>query len=290
MEAFESKDNKENIDLSIPHMSRNDIINIIGMRPKNIDIYRRAFVHKSLQKHIKTNSDTYLVNNIQEYMKESFERLEFVGDSTLNLVVAKMLYQKFPDKDEGFLTRLRTKIVRGTNCSNLAKKLDLGKWILTGNKIGSSNNFINDRLLEDVFESLIGAIELDLGHDSAEEFILNLLEKHLDITKLSCIDDNYKDILMRYTQINGYELPIYESKEVQGPPHCRIFTMTVSLCKGPEKFLYGTGQGPTKKEAEQNACKDAICFNRLENCNIHTCKSHKIHLDYIENLMNRDNV
>jgi ribonuclease-3 len=266
------------------------------MRPKNIDLYRRAFVHKSLQKYINATS-SFAPSEVPEYMKESFERLEFVGDSTLNLVIAKMLYQMFPQKDEGFLTRLRTKIVRGTNCSNLAKKLDLGKWILTGNKFikGSSSlsgpqgpAVINDRLLEDVFESLIGAIELDLGHECAEQFILEQIKKYIDVHSLACLDDNFKDILMRFTQVNGFELPIYENTDVQGPPHNRIFTVTMSLKKGQSKVEYGIGQGSTKKDAEQNACKDSICFKKLKECNIHTCTSPKIHLDSIEHLINRD--
>lgn len=288
----------ELFDLSNPHISRSDIQSIIGMRPKNIDLYRRAFVHKSLQKHVK-NSE--LLNlNVQEYMKESFERLEFVGDAVLNLVVANMLYGLYPDKDEGFLTRVRTKIVRGTNCCKLSKKLNLGRWILTGTKIvrlkDSTGCVINERLLEDVFESLIGAIYLDLGFQYAESFLLKLIKEHIDIQSLTSLDDNYKDILMRYTQINSFELPIYETKEVSGPPHSRVFTVTLSLKKNTngangakqQAMEYGIGYGPTKKEAEQNACKDAICFKRLQNCDIHTCNSNKIHMNEIENLMNRD--
>ncbi len=306
VQTVDTEEEDELFDLSVPHISRSDIQNIIGMRPKNIDLYRRAFVHKSLQKHVK-NSE--LLNlNVQEYMKESFERLEFVGDAVLNLVVANMLYGLYPDKDEGFLTRVRTKIVRGTNCCKLSKKLGLGRWILTGTKIvrikDASGAVINERLLEDVFESLIGAIYLDLGFSYAESFLLKLIKEHIDISSLTSLDDNYKDILMRYTQINSFELPIYETKEISGPPHSRVFTVTMSLKKngsgtgsgtgsGSNNNLnkvceYGIGQGPTKKEAEQNACKDSICFKRLQECDIHTCNSNKIHLNEIENLMNRD--
>jgi ribonuclease-3 len=290
MIAHESstEDNNEiDIDLSVPHISRSDIQNIIGMRPENIDLYRRAFVHKSLQKHILKSSQ-----NVQEYMKESFERLEFVGDAVLNLVIANMLYKKYPDKDEGFLTRLRTKIVRGTNCCILAKKLNLGSWILTGTKIvkvrDSTGCVTNEKLLEDVLESLIGALFLDLGYQYAEAFILKLVGDYVDIDKIAAYDDNFKDILMRYTQTNGFELPIYEIKDTTGPPHDRLFIVSLSLKKGSVKKEYGIGEGSTKKEAEQNACKNSICFNKIENCNIHTFGSCKIHLNEIENLINRD--
>ncbi len=295
---------EQTIDLTVPHISRADIQSIIGMRPKNIDLYRRAFVHKSMQKHIKQSD--LLNSSIQEYMKESFERLEFLGDAVLNLVVGDMLYRLYPDKDEGFLTRLRTKIVRGTNCCKLAKILNLGDWILTGTKIvkvkDSSGRIINERLLEDVFESIIGAIYLDLGYPYAESFITKLINENIDIKNLSIMDDNYKDILMRYSQINSFDLPIYNVKAIEGPPHSRIFTVSMQLRKndsnkiasdgsrkeGNEPIEYGLGQGPTKKEAEQNACKDAICQKYIDQCNIHNCYSHKIHLNEIEQLISRD--
>jgi len=286
---LDKMDNEElEIDLTVPHITRQEIQSIIGMRPENIDLYRRAFVHKSLQKHVRNSQ------NVQEYMRESFERLEYVGDGVLNLVVAKMLYDKYPDKDEGFLTRLRTKIVRGTNCCILAKKLNLGQWILTGTKIvkvkDSTGCVVNEKLLEDVLESLIGALFLDLGYQHAEVFILNLIKNHVNIDKIAGYDDNFKDIIMRYTQTNGFELPIYEVKDTTGPPHDRVFVVAVSLKKigSVQEYEYGVGNGSTKKEAEQNACKNAICFTRIEKCNIHTCESCKIHLNEIENLMNRD--
>lgn len=279
-------ENELNLDLSKPHISREEITNIINTRPKDINLYRRAFVHKSIQKYIK-NSD-FLVQNVQEYMKESFERLEFVGDATFNLIVAKILYEKYPDKDEGFLTRIRTKIVRGTNCSKLSKNLNLSKYILISSKIKDNNAF--DKLLEDIFEALIGAIFLDLGYDATEEFIRNLLDKFININEFIESEDNYKDLIMRFTQFNGYELPIYDVVSIEGQPHNRLFTVSLKLKKNRNTNQYGSGKGFSKKEAEQQACKDAICFNELKDCSIHNCKSYKIHLNELENLIHRDKI
>jgi ribonuclease-3 len=168
--------------------------------------------------------------------------------------------------------------------------LNLGQGVLTGKQTVGSKRDINDRLLEDVFESLIGAIYLDLGFKSAETFIIGLIEPNIDIYKIASADDNYKDLLMRYTQINGYELPIYKTTEASGKPHNRTFTVTVALKKtNSDRIIdFGTGHALTKKEAEQNACKDAICFNKIHNCTIHNYNSAKLHLDDIHELMNRD--
>ena len=267
------------LDLSKPHLQYSDIQQIIKLRPKNLDIYRQAFVHKSFSKVV--GSHKFI--EIPDYMKKDNERLEFIGDAVLNLVVGDVLYKNYPTKDEGFLTKLRTKIVRGSNCSSLAKKLNLDKYILC------SNGVPNDHLLEDVFESLIGAIYLDLGFTHADFFIKKLIEDTINFDELISENDNYKDILMRYTQVNQFELPIY--KIVKTPQeNSKKFTISVSLKKisntqSATEIVYGIGSGLTRKEAEQNACKDSICFSNIDHCKIHTCNDHKIHLNEISEIM-----
>ena len=134
------------MDLSKPHISREQIQKIIGFKPQNLEIYRRALVHKSLQKNVKYMQS--INEPVQDYMLQSFERLEYLGDAVLNLVTAEVVYDKYPDSDEGFLTRIRTKIVRGSNCAKLARVLDLGSYILTGSgtvRIKNAENIvIND--------------------------------------------------------------------------------------------------------------------------------------------------
>jgi dsRNA-specific ribonuclease len=204
---------------------------------------------------------------VEEYMFSSNERLEFLGDSIFNSVITCIIYKKYHDKDEGFLTRIRTKIVRSSHCVIFAKKLGLDKHILTSNKIlgigtVGDKRMINDRVLEDAFEAFIGAIYLDLGYKYAELFIKRLVDTMVNFNEI-LKDDNYKDILMRYTQAYGYELPVYVEVSSGGMDDSSPkFTMSVQLVPLAEDkqdrqvikdICYGSGN--SKKEAEQNAAK-----------------------------------
>jgi ribonuclease-3 len=271
----------EQYDFTKAHLNYSDVQAIIKMRPIDINIYRQAFVHKSFHKLLSTRPAV----DIPSYMRKTFDRLEFVGDAVLNLVVADILYNKYPNKDEGFLTKLRTKIVRGTNCCVLARKLGLEKHILC------SNGTPNDHLLEDVFESLIGAIYIDLGFVSADKFIRDILANHVNYESLIADNDNYKDLLMRYTQVNNFELPIYKIVESGKDHKDKKFTVSVSLVSSvrnknttnPER-VYGIGSGATRKEAEQDACKNSICQKNINECIEHTCHDPKIHLNELKDL------
>ncbi len=253
---------EDNIELDKPHISREEIQTILGgYRPKNLENYRRAFVHKSLSKHIKYNLEqglpvcSYLV---EENQPASNERLEFLGDSILDSIVTEYLYIKFPKHDEGFLTRLKIKIVKGTHCVKFSKIIGLGKYILAGSIVKKDNlgNY-NDRLLEDVFEAFVAAIKLDLGFKFSTDFIVKLIENNVDFDSL-LYDDNYKDILMRYTQSKKIDLPVYKLTEQDGPPHRKLFTIQVYLKIDDLDTPMGKGTGSTKKDAEQMAAKNTL--------------------------------
>ena len=249
-------------------MTRDDLTTILkGIRPRNIDLYRKAFVHKSMLKEIRERND------VPQEMKETFERLEYIGDAVLNLSVAQLLYELFPDNDEGFLTRLRTKLVRGSNCAKMASDIGLQRYI--------NPDRCTERLLSDIFESFVGALHLDLGFDYADNFIRMLVVGSIDEFKSS--EDNYKDLIMRYTQANKFELPEYRLLSVTGKPHNRNFDVSVHI-NGHE---YGRACANTKKDAEQAACRDAICQKRIEHCDQHNLNSRKLHLDDVFHLMNR---
>lgn len=243
-------------DLSKNHISRNEIEDIMGMKPVKLENYRIALIHKSMNK-IVINRKEHGVS-VMPYMFFSNERLEFIGDAVFNLVTANYIFNKFPDKDEGFLTRIRTKIVRSSHCVIFAKYLNLEKFILTSNKVLQIKDriHVNDRVLEDAFEAFIGAIYKDLGFKYAEMFIVNLIDKKVDFKEI-LKDDNYKDIIMRYTQSYGYELPIY--KMVENNSVSKKFCISISLKKLDSDVIeeYGRGYGSSKKEAEQNAAKYA---------------------------------
>lgn len=250
-------------DLTKPHISRDEIQIILGgMKPRHLENYRRALVHKSLNKYIKYNLDQGL--SVCSYLIDgknpaSNERLEFLGDAVFNLIVGGYLFEKYPNKDEGFLTRLRTKIVRDTHCVKFANLIGIGPFILAGNIVKRDNITGNytDKLLEDCFEAFLGAIYLDLGFKFSNDFVRKLIEKSVDLNLL-LKDDNYKDILMRLTQTKGVSLPEYRLTNQDGPPHKRIFTIQIYIQIDEKEHKMGFGKGPNKRAAEQEAALNTL--------------------------------
>lgn len=241
-------------DLSKPHISRDEIQTILGgMKPIHLENYRRALVHRSMQKYI--NQALKDGKGVQDYLKESNERLEFLGDAVFALVVADYIFDKYPTKDEGFLTRLRTKIVRDVNCVNFAKHIGLQNHILVANN--KQKGTTNDKIIEDAFEAFIGAIFLDLDFKFCKGFIIKLIETYVNFNKI-LEDDNYKDILMRYTQTKQISLPIYKVINEEGPPHKRTFTVCVYFLIDSKEIEMGKGTGSSKKIAEQEAARIAL--------------------------------
>jgi ribonuclease-3 len=233
-------------------LNRTDIEKIIGMKPIDITKYRKAFVHKSVVKNAKES------NSLPEFMKESYERFEFLGDSVLNLVVAKYLFLKFPNSHEGNLTKIRTKLVNGKTLSMFANKLELSKFLILNYKVENINGRNNNRILEDIFESLICSIYLDLGFNYAEKFVLNLIEKYIDFDEL-LVDDNYKDILLRFCQNKFGITPNYKITETSGPPHNRTFKISCYI----QNLEYKYGKGKNKKDAEQVAAKETLKYFKM---------------------------
>lgn len=253
----------ELMDLSKPHISREQIQEILGgIKPRSLDNYRRALVHRSVYKYIKQTLDqnlpvcSYLVENREP---ASNERLEFLGDSVFNLIVGEYIYEKYPMKDEGFMTRLRTKIVRDTHCVKFSNLIGIGPFILASSTVKGENGNINDKLLEDAFEAFLGAIYLDLGFVFSKVFITRLIDKHVNLNSL-LQDDNYKDILMRYTQNKGISLPEYKIITQDGPPHKRVFTVQVMIKIDDKIHKLGIGKGNNKRNAEQEAAMNTLAY------------------------------
>ena len=220
-----------------PHICKKDIEKIVGTKINNIDIYQTAFTHKSALRRYK--------------LTESFETLEFMGDSVLGFVITKFLFDKFKNEQEGFLTKARTKLVRGPTLAAIADKLELYKWTLMDYKGIQQNWNRNPKILEDVFEALIGAIYMDLGLLHAKKFILNIFNNpyYVDLNYIA-VDDNFKDNLMRYCQSNRIKLPEYKIINFNNG----IFKIIVNV-NGRD---LGSGVAKTKKQAEQAAAKDTL--------------------------------
>ncbi len=230
-------DDEPHVLLDPPELDRKNIDDLVGTKVKDISLYLRAFTHKSALK--------------KYTLTESFETLEFMGDSVLGFVITKMLFDRYEEHQEGFLTKARTKLVRGNTLASIALKLGLNKWIIMDDK-GMRNGWnTNEKILEDAFEALVGAIYLDLGLIHAKKFILDIYSnpQMIDMDNLM-IDDNYKDRLMRHCQQIKIDLPQYPIESHENG----VFVVSVIV---DEKNV-SSGSAKNKKQAEQNAAREAI--------------------------------
>lgn len=223
-------------------IKREDINKITGFNPINVLSYQKAFIHKSVLRFL-----------TDENLNSSYERFEFLGDSVLNLIIAKFIFHKYPDKEEGYLTRIRTKLVNGKTLAYLAKKINLNQFLIISKNVESINGRNNDRILEDIFEAFLCSIHTDLGYKYVENFVIRLVNEHLDFNLLE-EDNNYKDILLRKCQQSLQINPEYELISTTGPAHKKMFTSIVVI----NGNRYSTGIGNTKKESEQNASKNTL--------------------------------
>lgn len=223
-------------------ITREDINKITGFNPINVLSYQKAFMHKSVLRFL-----------TDENLNSSYERFEFLGDSVLNLIIAKFIFHKYPDKEEGYLTRIRTKLVNGKTLAYLAKKINLNQFLIISKNVESINGRNNDRILEDIFKAFLCSIHTDLGYKYAENFVIRLINEHIDFNFLE-EDNNYKDILLRKCQQSLQINPEYELISTTGPAHKKVFTSIVII----NGTRYSTGVGNTKKESEQNASKNTL--------------------------------
>jgi len=214
---------------------------LIGVPIKNKSHYIQALMHRSF---LEQNPD-FAVSN---------ERLEFLGDSVLGLTVAEYLFEVYPDEDEGFLTKVRAKLVNRITLAEAAEKIKLSRFLLVSKNLSSSFTYGSRTVLADALEALIGAIYIDNSLEGAKSFIhKNIIEPnakgggHL-------IDENYKSQLLEYAQAHKLENPLYNVIKEEGPQHNRMFTVRVEI----EGTTYGEGKGRNKKTAEQNAAQAAI--------------------------------
>ena len=230
----------------VTFVTKPQIEQLVGTKIKNLDLYQKAFTHKSALKEY-------------EQFTESFETLEFIGDSVLGFVITKFLFDQYESRQEGFLTKARTKLVRGETLAKIALKLGLEKLVIMDEK-GMRNGWNNNpKILEDVFEALIGAIYMDIGLLHAKEFVLRIYQdpSMVDMNAIM-IDDNFKDHLMRYCQLNNFQLPEYRvSAHHEGLFYIDIHVNGQFLSRGTAK---------SKKQAEQNAAKSF--FDQLKNYSI----------------------
>ena len=212
---------------------------IVGFYPRNISHYRLAFQHKSL---LRKDSKGHSLNN---------ERLEFLGDAILGATIAHDLYLRFPHKNEGVLTKIRSRIVNRHNMNNLALKMGLDKLIQTQPVIDLAHTHIPG----DALEALIGAVYMDLGEKKAKQFIYNkILSEQIDFSKIIYTDTNYKSLLIEWGQKHKYAVH-FMTEEYHFPTLDKEAFIAKAFI---DDTLIGEGKGASKKEAQQNAAYEAI--------------------------------
>ena len=211
-----------------------ELENIINYNFKNLDLLKQSLIHKSFDK------------------ENNNEKLEFLGDRVLGLVMAKKLLEIYPNEREGSLDKKFASLVNKNTCLEIAKKLELSKFILTLN-IKKKNNLIEDKVLADSCEALIGAIYLDKGFQSTEKFILDLWSKHIKESIITQIDAKTK--LQEFSLKKFKKLPSYKLISNTGPSHKPVFKVAVKL----HNSKYYIAEGSSKKDAEQNAA--ILCLN-----------------------------
>ncbi|HET6567915.1 MAG TPA: ribonuclease III [Rhodothermales bacterium] len=223
---------------------RRDVERIVGVAIGDPQLYRLALMHRSM---LRGQPDSHLFSN---------ERLEFLGDAVLGFVVAEDLYDRFPDQNEGFLTRLRSKLVNGAALADAALRIGLDRLVLISENMEQTGGRTNQTILADAFEAVVGALYLDQGMGAARRFIHGSMLNAVDLGDLATRRDNYKSILLEYAQSIGQPQPRYRVVAEEGPSHEKTFTVEVLIAGKP----YGRGTAPSKKMAEQQAAREALDY------------------------------
>lgn len=207
----------------------------------NKDLLINSLVHRS---YVNEHRDTPLAHN---------ERLEFLGDSVLGLVVADYLFHRLSSEAEGTLSQIRSKLVEATTCAKYMQKLGLPDFILLGRGETLTEGRCKVSILADAFEAIVGAIYLDGGLAIAKSFLLCHFEEEADQT-IGSPPRNYKAELQNHSQQKFKKIPLYKIASETGPDHAKQFRVVVYV---DDKEL-GVGNGASKKEAEQRAAFDAL--------------------------------
>ena len=211
---------------------------ILGFTPGNLELYEIAFIHRSATF---TLSDGKKVNN---------ERLEYLGDAVLDAILSDYLFEKFPEANEGFLTKIRSRIVNRDVLNQLAISIGINKILIS--KINSSH--LTKNLYGDAFEALIGSVFLDKGFKRTKKiFIKNVLNKYLDLSVIVKTDTDYKSLVFEWVQKNKLNLIFTYNEEYDFNLKKSIFSTILFI----DKQEFGAGHGSSKKEAEQEAAGQA---------------------------------
>lgn len=248
-----------------------------GVPIRNINLYRNAFVHRSyctMKNDDFKSGNERCPENCLPLQEVSYERLEFIGDAILGMVTACYLYQRYPDQSEGFLSKMRTRLVNGKMLGYLSDKIGFPKFVLLSRQVEEIQGRHNYKINEDVFEAFIGAIYMDFndedpvayktimplsgpGYYIAERWIITIFEKYLDFAELIQIRNNFKDLLAQHMQHTYQDAPRFYEMSIHNDHNLKVFTYCV---KDKSGMVLGTATGYSKKDAENNAAREALMF------------------------------
>ena len=244
-------------------LSKKDLVNELLVpfghdgQVKDINLFRNALVHKSYC--VRKNENVVTGNTscppgCLPLQEQSLERVEFLGDAVVGIIVARYLYERFPDENEGFLTKMRTKLVNGQMLAHLAEIVGLGKWVIMSKQIEEGEGRRSIRILEDAFEAFVGAMFLDNDSnlDRVTAWLITIIEQNLDFAQLIVSNNNYKDIMIKHFQPNfGYVPKFYDmgTEAVQG---VKVY---IVCAKDSNDHVLAVGRGKTKKAAENDCAR-----------------------------------
>lgn len=218
---------------------------IIKYKFKSIETLEKSLTHSSY-----SNEDKF-------YTKVNNERLEFLGDAVLSIVVSRYIFDKYPDYPEGDLTKLRSQVVCEDTLSLVAANLNVGSFLLLGKGEESSGGRERKSILADAVEAIIAAIYIDGGYREAENFVLANITKYIQLAVKGKIISDYKSYLQEYYQSKSQSCKIrYVVTKEEGPDHEKMFHVNVAV----NKTVVGSGVGKSKKLAEQDAAKNALIY------------------------------
>lgn len=218
----------------------NDLLTKIQIRPTNLDLYELALTHSSFNADAKTKHHDY-------------ERLEYIGDAVLGFVVADLIYMTHQDMNQGWMSKLRSHLVQSKALASYARKINLYDYVIAGHSIDKNSIMKSDKILEDVFEALIGAIYLDQGIKKTYSFIKWIFYNDIKFAEIDDLTD-YKTRLQEEMQSEYRDSVTYKLIKEEGPAHDKVFVSEVYF--NNEALAKGTGK--TKKASEQDAAKNAL--------------------------------
>jgi ribonuclease-3 len=208
----------------------------LGYEPRDLALFVIALTHRSAEG----------PNN---------ERLEFLGDSVLNLLLSERLYREFPTASEGDLSRLRARLVSEEPLAAIAQEMQLGELLLLGSGELKTGGFRRQSILADAFEALCGALYLDGGLDTVRSRVGPMFEPRIAALPEPSTLKDAKTRLQEHLQANGHSLPVYAVKRTTGEPHAQVFLVT---CMVPHAHVETEGEGPSRRRAEQVAAQAAL--------------------------------